>query len=88
MDANNQTRRNGIFSRQKVAMNDDILPNPKNGPLAALAERLIYMNQRARHCRRVAQSCGNAAVARTLEEMAERFEAEARALTSEGREKP
>ena len=51
------------------------------GPLAALAERLIYLKQRARHCRRVAQACGNSATARTLETMAERFEAEARTLS-------
>jgi hypothetical protein len=45
--------------------------------LAALGERLIYLKQRARHCRRVAQSCENLAVAATLNEMAARYEAEA-----------
>lgn len=45
--------------------------------LVALGERLIYLKQRARHCRRVAQSCENPAVAATLNEMAARYEAEA-----------
>jgi hypothetical protein len=45
--------------------------------LSAIGERLIYLKQRARHCRRVAQSCQNSAVAAALEEMADRYEAEA-----------
>lgn len=45
--------------------------------LTALGERLIYLKQRARHCRRVAQSCQNRSVAAALEEMAARYEAEA-----------
>ncbi len=43
----------------------------------ALGERLIYLKQRARHCRRVAQSCTNPAVAAAINEMAARYEAEA-----------
>lgn len=43
---------------------------------AALGERLIYLKQRARHCRRVAQASANPAVAAALEEMAARYEAE------------
>ena len=70
-------------SLQKAMMTDDIAPLPvAAGPLAVLAERLIYLKQRARHCRRVAKACDNPAVAKTLEEMADRFEAEAQALSS------
>ena len=70
-------------SVQKAMMTDDIVPSPiAAGPLAVLAERLIYLKQRARHCRRVAKACDDPALAKTLEEMAERFETEAQALSS------
>jgi hypothetical protein len=69
-------------SLQKAMMTDDIPLPVAAGPLAVLAERLIYLKQRARHCRRVAQACDDPALAKTLEEMAERFEAEVQALSS------
>jgi hypothetical protein len=49
--------------------------------LADIGERLIYLKQRARHCRRVAQSCGDPAIAAALVEQAGRYEAEALILT-------
>lgn len=50
-------------------------PDP-NSP-ANIGERLIYLKQRARHCRRVARSSGDETVAAALEAMAAQFEAEA-----------
>lgn len=49
--------------------------------LADIGERLIYLKQRARHCRRVAQSCGDPVIAAALKEQAERYEAQALLLS-------
>ena len=54
---------------------DDGMTDP-NSP-AGIGERLIYLKQRARHCRRVARSSGDQTVAAALEAMAAQFEAEA-----------
>ena len=54
---------------------DSGLTDP-NSP-AGIGERLIYLKQRARHCRRVARSSGDEAIAAALEAMAVQFEAEA-----------
>jgi hypothetical protein len=50
--------------------------------LAEIGERLIYLKQRARHCRRVAQSCGDPVMAAALEEQAARYDAQALLLQS------
>jgi len=44
---------------------------------AGLVERLHELRRRVRRCRRIASTCGSAAAARAVEELAEKVEAEA-----------
>ena len=61
---------------QERANNDDSSPTSP----AAIGERLIYLKQRARHCRRVARSSGDQTIAAALEAQAAQFEAEAASI--------
>jgi len=64
---------------QDKPIDDDSSPNA----LAAIGERLIYLKQRARHCRRVARSSGDQTIAAALEAMAAQFEAEAASIMAQ-----